>query len=258
MVDRAPKVKTPSTSTRRPRRDIVLAMPLAAQTHLPAMLHQTTAELMGMNLVSTLLGWTPDLTAPRLAPPVLEWVTADCRRALERASAFLYSRGRSVTWVGRWGRTARRRCPGLFGLVDMTLACLGLKALSPPLDAQARGPGADHWLQPQPHSRDRSYGNGESSLMCPSRSLGVCLMPLASARWRSASYSAIRGRCSAASTPASRTPAHRGAALLSAHVAAATRAHVVQPASPPQKRQLNQDDRGYRDDLVVRTGVDAP
>ncbi|MCL2429979.1 MAG: hypothetical protein FWD12_12195 [Alphaproteobacteria bacterium] len=48
------------------------------------MRHQTTPELMAMDLVSTLLGWTPDGVAPRLAPPVLEWVTADGRRALDR------------------------------------------------------------------------------------------------------------------------------------------------------------------------------
>jgi len=84
MVDRAPRLKTAATSTRRARRDVVLAMPLAARTTAPAMLHQTTAELMGMDLVSTMLGRTPDLVAPRLAPPVLEWVTADGRRALDR------------------------------------------------------------------------------------------------------------------------------------------------------------------------------
>jgi hypothetical protein len=50
----------------------------------PKLLRQSAAELMGTDLVSGLLGWTPDAVAPRLAPPILEWVTADGRRSLSR------------------------------------------------------------------------------------------------------------------------------------------------------------------------------
>jgi hypothetical protein len=83
MVDRRPlKFKGAQAPPRR--REALLAEPRVAFTTKAVTVQRTSPELMAMDLVSELLGWTGDLEAPRLAPPALEWVTADCRRQLAR------------------------------------------------------------------------------------------------------------------------------------------------------------------------------
>ena len=76
MVDRRPpKFKGAQAPPRR--REALLAEPRVAFTTKAVTVQKTSPELMAMDLVSELLGWTGDLETPRLAPPVLEWVTAD-------------------------------------------------------------------------------------------------------------------------------------------------------------------------------------
>jgi hypothetical protein len=79
MVDR--RLKSAPTATRT-RRETLLASPISALTTSVRMLEKLTPDLMGMDLVTMLIEETPDHSAPQLAPPILEWVTADCRRTL--------------------------------------------------------------------------------------------------------------------------------------------------------------------------------
>jgi hypothetical protein len=102
MVDRSSS-KTKGLSSTTARRETLLSAPLAMQSTSPITVRRSSAELMAMETVSVLIGWTPDLVAPRLAPPVLEWVTADARRALHRAV---------VTWDLSWPLSAPQlECP---------------------------------------------------------------------------------------------------------------------------------------------------
>jgi hypothetical protein len=81
MADR--RLKGAPTATRT-RRETLLASPISALTTSVRMLEKLTPDLMGMDLVTMLLEDTPDHSAPQLAPPILEWVSADCRRTLAR------------------------------------------------------------------------------------------------------------------------------------------------------------------------------
>ena len=83
MVDRRPTLKSAATPTLT-RREALLASPVSALTNSVRMLEKLTPDVMGMDLVTMLLDETPDHAAPQLAPPILEWVTADCRRTLAR------------------------------------------------------------------------------------------------------------------------------------------------------------------------------
>ena len=83
MVDRTPRLKGASTATRT-RRETLLASPVSALTTSPMMIQKLTPDVMGMDLVTMVLDDTPGHSAPQLAPPLLEWVTADCRRTLAR------------------------------------------------------------------------------------------------------------------------------------------------------------------------------
>jgi hypothetical protein len=90
MVDRRLKG---APSTTRTRRETLLASPISALTTSVRMLEKLTPDLMGMDLVTMLLEETPDHSVPRFAPPILEWVTADCRRRLAREV---------ITWDLAW------------------------------------------------------------------------------------------------------------------------------------------------------------
>ena len=81
MVDRRLKGAPNATRTRR---ETLLASPISALTTSVRMLEKLTPDLMGMDLVTMLLEETPDHSVPQFAPPILEWVTADCRRTLAR------------------------------------------------------------------------------------------------------------------------------------------------------------------------------
>ena len=83
MVDRRPTLKSSGTATLT-RREALLAYPVSALTTSPMMLEKLTPDVMAMDLVTMVLDDTPDHSAPQLAPPILEWVTADCRRTLAR------------------------------------------------------------------------------------------------------------------------------------------------------------------------------
>jgi hypothetical protein len=66
------------------RREVLLADPISALTTSVMMLKKLPPDVMGMDLVTMLLDDTPDHAAPQLAPPILEWVTADCRSTVAR------------------------------------------------------------------------------------------------------------------------------------------------------------------------------
>src|SRR5947208_1208890 len=72
-----------STATRT-RHETLLASPVSAPTTSPMMMEKLTPDVMGVDLVTMVLDDTPGHSAPQLAPPILEWVTADCRRTLAR------------------------------------------------------------------------------------------------------------------------------------------------------------------------------
>lgn len=83
MADRRPRLKGAATTTLT-RRETLLADPISALTTSVMMLKKLPPDVMGMDLVTMLLDDAPDHAAPQLAPPILEWVTADCRRTVAR------------------------------------------------------------------------------------------------------------------------------------------------------------------------------